>query len=223
MKTVSGLTKLDSSLGSGIRAGSRMGPRSSSRSSSMSETFAALLFVWLWLFVGAGDGHRSVSSESSQMSDLMNSSHFYNAAVPREPRMGHRYTTSPRNSSSSNSTQPPMCLRPTSIDRTFKYINTVLSCVIFVVGIVGNATLLRIIYQNKSMRNGPNALIASLALGDLIYIVIDIPIQVYKLLTMQWLFADSLLGVFLCKLFPFLQKASVGVTVLNLCALSVDR
>ncbi|KAM7366570.1 hypothetical protein PAMP_016003 [Pampus punctatissimus] len=40
---------------------------------------------------------------------------------------------------------------------------------------------------------------------------------------MQWPFADSAFGLFLCKLFPFLQKASVGITVLNLCALSVDR
>ncbi|KAK1890393.1 Endothelin-1 receptor [Dissostichus eleginoides] len=93
---------------------------------------------------------------------------------------------------------PPSCLKATSINTAFKYINTVLSCVIFAVGIIGNATLLRIIYQNKSMRNGPNALIASLALGDLIYIAIDIPINVYK-------------------------KTSVGITVLNLCALSVDR
>lgn len=75
---------------------------------------------------------------------------------------------------------PPSCLQATSIETTFKYINTVLSCVIFAVGIIGNATLLRIICQNKSMRNGPNALIASLALGDLIYIAIDIPINVYK-------------------------------------------
>ncbi|XP_076581094.1 endothelin receptor type B-like isoform X2 [Chaetodon auriga] len=118
---------------------------------------------------------------------------------------------------------PPRCLQDTSIKTAFKYINTVLSCLIFAVGIVGNATLLRIIYQNKSMRNGPNALIASLALGDLIYIAIDIPINVYKLLAMRWPFADSVFGLFLCKLFPFLQKASVGITVLNLCALSVDR
>uniref|UniRef100_A0A667X2C4 Endothelin receptor type Ab n=1 Tax=Myripristis murdjan TaxID=586833 RepID=A0A667X2C4_9TELE len=118
---------------------------------------------------------------------------------------------------------PPTCLHNTSIKTAFKYINTVLSCVIFAVGIVGNATLLRIIYQNKSMRNGPNALIASLALGDLIYIAIDIPINVYKLLAMRWPFADSVVGLYLCKLFPFLQKASVGITVLNLCALSVDR
>lgn len=75
---------------------------------------------------------------------------------------------------------PPACLRRTSMKVVFKYVNTVLSCVIFVVGVVGNATLLRIICLHKNMRNGPNALIASLALGDLIYIAIDIPIHIYK-------------------------------------------
>ncbi|XP_047016527.1 endothelin receptor type Ab isoform X2 [Ictalurus punctatus] len=118
---------------------------------------------------------------------------------------------------------PPACLRRTSMKVAFKYVNTVLSCVIFVVGVVGNATLLRIICLHKNMRNGPNALIASLALGDLIYIAIDIPIHIYKLLAMRWPFNDMVFGLFLCKLFPFLQKASVGITVLNLCALSVDR
>lgn len=78
------------------------------------------------------------------------------------------------------SNQTVKCSQQTKIAETFKYINTVVSCAIFIVGMVGNATLLRIIYQNKCMRNGPNALIASLALGDLIYIVIDIPIMVYK-------------------------------------------
>uniref|UniRef100_A0A672HCB1 Endothelin-1 receptor n=1 Tax=Salarias fasciatus TaxID=181472 RepID=A0A672HCB1_SALFA len=116
-------------------------------------------------------------------------------------------------SAGGHGSSPPTCVQDTSIKTVFKYINTVMSCVIFAVGIIGNGTLLRIICQNRSMRNGPNALIASLALGDLIYI----------LLAMQWPFADSSLGLFLCKLFPFLQKASVGITVLNLCALSVDR
>ncbi|XP_072553935.1 endothelin receptor type B-like [Paramormyrops kingsleyae] len=118
---------------------------------------------------------------------------------------------------------PPPCTAPTSISHCFKYINTMFSCLVFVVGIVGNTTLLRIIYQNKCMRNGPNALIANLALGDLIYISINIPINVYKLLAMRWPFSEQPFGLFLCKLVPFLQKASVGITVLNLCALSVDR
>ncbi|XP_058480608.1 endothelin receptor type B-like isoform X2 [Solea solea] len=141
-----------------------------------------------------------------------------------------KHDRNPQSSSSNSSTKghthtpsPPSCTQEMSIKTAFKYINTVMSCVIFAVGMIGNATLLRIICRNKSMRNGPNALIASLALGDLIYIAIDIPITIYKLLAMRWPFADSTFGLFLCKLFPFLQKASVGITVLNLCALSVDR
>lgn len=103
-------------------------------------------------------------------------------------KLKHKHERKPHPSHPSNTSlvpdtwlaSPPSCLQATSIKTAFKYINTVLSCVIFAVGIIGNATLLRIIYQNKSMRNGPNALIASLALGDLIYIAIDIPINVYK-------------------------------------------
>lgn len=75
---------------------------------------------------------------------------------------------------------PPMCVKQTEIKHAFKYVNTVVSCLIFVVGIIGNSTLLRIIYKNKCMRNGPNVLIASLALGDLLYILIAIPVNVFK-------------------------------------------
>ncbi|ETE66817.1 hypothetical protein L345_07393, partial [Ophiophagus hannah] len=75
---------------------------------------------------------------------------------------------------------PVMCAKRTEIREVFKYINTFVSCTIFIVGIIGNSTLLRIIYKNKCMRNGPNVLIASLALGDLFYILIALPINVYK-------------------------------------------
>lgn len=78
---------------------------------------------------------------------------------------------------------PPMCIKPTEIKNAFKYVNTIVSCLIFVVGIIGNSTLLRIIYKNKCMRNGPNVLIGSLALGDLLYIIIAIPINVFKVTT----------------------------------------
>ncbi|KAF3694803.1 Endothelin receptor type B [Channa argus] len=113
---------------------------------------------------------------------------------------------------------PPMCSESAGIRDTFKYVNTVVSLLVFVVGIVGNVALLRIIYVNKCMRSGPNILIASLALGDLIHIVIDIPINAYRLMAEDWPF-----GLVLCKLVPFIQKTSVGITVLSLCALSVDR
>lgn len=47
--------------------------------------------------------------------------------------------------------------------------------------------------------------------------------SLFQLLAGRWPFEQNDFGVFLCKLFPFLQKSSVGITVLNLCALSVDR
>uniref|UniRef100_A0A3Q3XIZ3 Endothelin receptor type B n=1 Tax=Mola mola TaxID=94237 RepID=A0A3Q3XIZ3_MOLML len=124
----------------------------------------------------------------------------------------------PTRVSGPKTTHPPMCLESAGIRDAFKYVNTVVSLVVFVVGIVGNSTLLKIIYVNKCMRSGPNILIASLALGDLIHIVIDIPINAYRLMAEDWPF-----GGVLCKLVPFLQKTSVGITVLSLCALSVDR
>uniref|UniRef100_A0A8C7ZEE5 Endothelin receptor type A n=1 Tax=Oryzias sinensis TaxID=183150 RepID=A0A8C7ZEE5_9TELE len=111
-----------------------------------------------------------------------------------------------RQSSSSNETnrKPPMCPINPSINSYFKYINTIISIVVFVVGLVGNATLLRIIYQHKCMRNGPNALIASLALGDLIYIFIDIPINVYKVLFFPPLLQITKCDMLDCVLYCFL-------------------
>uniref|UniRef100_A0A8C5IBD1 Endothelin receptor type B-like n=1 Tax=Gouania willdenowi TaxID=441366 RepID=A0A8C5IBD1_GOUWI len=88
-----------------------------------------------------------------------------------------------------------MCLESAGIRDAFKYINITVSLVVFLVGIVGNVALLKVIYANKCMRTGPNYLIASLLKFFL----------------------------FVCKLTPFIQKTSVGVTVLSLCALSVDR
>ncbi|KAM9362593.1 endothelin receptor type Aa [Symphorus nematophorus] len=139
------------------------------------------------------------------------------------PAAGAQAVGSPNASVVRRPLPPPMCNGQTYIRGYFKYINTVISILVFGVGLVGNATLLRIIYQHKCMRNGPNALIASLAMGDLMYIIIDLPINSYKLLATDWPFSYNSFGLFLCKLVPFLQKASVGITVLNLCALSVDR
>lgn len=128
------------------------------------------------LLIGRGSC-QSNSSNSFQLSD--------DPAAVRVTPGSNRVTPDPRaarlaGNGSVRARPLPACLRRTYIEGLFKYVNTVLSCLIFAVGMVGNATLLRIIYLNKTMRNGPNALIASLALGDLIYIAIDIPINVYK-------------------------------------------
>uniref|UniRef100_A0A4W5KM14 Endothelin receptor type B n=1 Tax=Hucho hucho TaxID=62062 RepID=A0A4W5KM14_9TELE len=98
----------------------------------------------------------------------------------------------------------PMCLVSTGIRDTFKYINTVMSALVFIVGIAGNSALLRIIYEN---RNGPTILISYLQFGVQLLIFF-----VFVLVTNY---------LVLCKLVPFIQKTSVGNTVLSLCALTV--
>ncbi|XP_056320925.1 endothelin receptor type B [Danio aesculapii] len=112
----------------------------------------------------------------------------------------------------------PMCSAPVRIKDVFKYISSVVSCVVFLLGMLGNVTLLTIIKEHKCMRSGPNIVIGSLALGDILHIVIGLPVNVYKILAVDWPF-----GVVFCKLVPFIQKTSVGITVLSLCALSIDR
>ncbi|XP_009330376.1 PREDICTED: endothelin B receptor [Pygoscelis adeliae] len=47
--------------------------------------------------------------------------------------------------------------------------------------------------------------------------------QVAGQIARQLLAEDWPFGVEMCKLVPFIQKASVGITVLSLCALSIDR
>ncbi|KAM9803591.1 endothelin receptor type B [Syngnathus typhle] len=112
----------------------------------------------------------------------------------------------------------PMCARSAEIPDSFKYLLTAVAIVIFMLGLVGNSILLKIIHSNKCMRSGADVLIASLALGDLLHIVVDVPVNTYRLMAKDWPF-----GSVLCKLVPFMQKTSVGVIVLSLCSLSVDR
>lgn len=135
----------------------------------------------LCLLVVAEVGASRFIRDSQVVSEVSEPSQS-NASVPHSPLQPVR----PRGSF------PPMCIRPTEIKYAFKYVNTIVSCLIFVVGLIGNSTLLRIIYKNKCMRNGPNVLIGSLALGDLLYIIIAIPINVFKV-------AIFILGLFVLE------------------------
>lgn len=90
--------------------------------------------------------------------------------------------------------------------------------IIILVGLVGNITLIRTFCTVKSMRNIPNLLLSSLALGDLLLLVTCAPVDATRFLAEEWLF-----GRVGCKLIPFIQLTSVGVSVFTLTALSADR
>lgn len=90
--------------------------------------------------------------------------------------------------------------------------------IIFIVGVIGNGTLVFIVFHNKVLHNAPNIHIVSLAIGDLLLIVITIPFTATIFTFASWPY-----GVVVCKLSEYLQTLSVGVSVFTLTALSVDR
>ncbi|XP_061082899.1 gastrin-releasing peptide receptor-like [Conger conger] len=90
--------------------------------------------------------------------------------------------------------------------------------IIIIVGLIGNITLIKTFCRMKSMRNVPNQFISSLALGDILLLVTCAPVDASRYLTDEWLF-----GRVGCKLIPFIQLTSVGVSVFTLTALSADR
>lgn len=89
---------------------------------------------------------------------------------------------------------------------------------IIVVGLVGNVTLIRTFCAVKSMRNVPNLFLCSLAFGDVLLLVTCAPVDASRYLAEEWLFGRT--G---CKLIPFIQLTSVGVSVFTLTALAADR
>ncbi|KAI4875047.1 hypothetical protein NFI96_014251 [Prochilodus magdalenae] len=89
---------------------------------------------------------------------------------------------------------------------------------IITVGLVGNVTLIRTFCTAKSMRNVPNLFMSSLAFGDVLLLVTCAPVDASRYLADEWLF-----GRMGCKLIPFIQLTSVGVSVFTLTALAADR
>ncbi|TNM91222.1 hypothetical protein fugu_019602 [Takifugu bimaculatus] len=98
------------------------------------------------------------------------------------------------------------------------YAITCVSGVIFLVGIAGNIAILCIVCQNYYMKSISNSLLANLAVWDFALILFCLPMVVFHELTKSWL-----LGEFTCKVVPYVEVASLGVTTFTLCALCIDR
>lgn len=169
-----------------LRSSQAQSPSSIMRTSAAGQSsvarLPALAILLTCLFSGAHSQTPRALQESTLPFEVLSREQPY-GLVPPSPLQDAQLLNHSGSLPSSPSSEPPLlplCVKPADIRHIFKYINTIVSCTIFIVGIIGNSTLLRIIYKNKCMRNGPNVLIASLALGDLLYILIALPINVYK-------------------------------------------
>ncbi|XP_078273056.1 prosaposin receptor GPR37-like isoform X2 [Rhinoraja longicauda] len=107
---------------------------------------------------------------------------------------------------------------PVTEDSYGAYAVMCLSIVIFVIGIMANLSIMCIVCHNYYMRSISNSLLANLAFWDFLVIFFCLPLVIFHELTKKWL-----LGDFTCKVIPYLEVASLGVTTFTLCALCIDR
>ena len=120
-----------------------------------------------------------------------------------------------------NGTQSSSCYwNPTAhkIGGTFAF------CLIFIVSLAGNTVIGIIVYKTKTMRKPINFLIVNMAMSDLLFAIFWIP-QEIKLLyidSYSWLIGGPL-GEALCKLYNFLPKVSIAVSIQSLVLIAVDR
>uniref|UniRef100_UPI0037E91599 prosaposin receptor GPR37 n=1 Tax=Semicossyphus pulcher TaxID=241346 RepID=UPI0037E91599 len=107
---------------------------------------------------------------------------------------------------------------PVTAESYGAYAVMIIAAVIFSVGIIGNVSVMCIVCHNYYMRSISNSLLANLALWDFVIIFFCLPLVVFHELTKNWL-----LGEFSCRIIPYLEVASLGVTTFTLCALCIDR
>ncbi|XP_050523130.1 neuropeptide CCHamide-1 receptor-like [Daktulosphaira vitifoliae] len=106
----------------------------------------------------------------------------------------------------------------TYTQRPETYIVPILFAFIFIIGTVGNGSLVMIFFKHKNMINVPNIYILSLALGDLLLIVTCIPFTSTVYTVPSWPY-----GQVICKVSEATKDISIGVSVYTLTALSADR
>ncbi|XP_015928230.1 neuropeptide CCHamide-1 receptor-like [Parasteatoda tepidariorum] len=104
------------------------------------------------------------------------------------------------------------------VERVETYMVPAVFAIVFIVGLLGNGTLISIFLLHKSMRTIPNTYIMSLAVGDFILLVGTVPF-----ISTIYTFESWPYGEFICKLSEFLKDVSMGVTVYTLAMLSYDR
>ncbi|XP_017787356.1 PREDICTED: neuropeptides capa receptor-like [Habropoda laboriosa] len=96
---------------------------------------------------------------------------------------------------------------------------TIAYVAIFVTGIFGNVATCIVIMRNPSMQTATNYYLFSLAISDVILLVLGLPNE----LSLFWQQYPWVLGVGLCKIRAYVSEMSSYVSVLTIVAFSMER
>uniref|UniRef100_G3NKI8 Neurotensin receptor 1 (high affinity) n=1 Tax=Gasterosteus aculeatus aculeatus TaxID=481459 RepID=G3NKI8_GASAC len=104
-----------------------------------------------------------------------------------------------------------------------KVMVTIIYTVLFAVGSVGNSITLYTLLTKKTLQNLQSTVhyhLASLAVSDLLILVLSMPIELYNFIWIHypWAFGDAA-----CRGYYFLRDSCSYATALNIASLSVER
>ena len=88
----------------------------------------------------------------------------------------------------------------------------------FVVGVVGNALVVFSLLVDRKSRNVTSSLLVSLAVADLVFLLVFVPYEAAVKMATTWVG-----GVILCKVSGFSEMLSAVASILNLTAVTVER
>ncbi|XP_042340400.1 tachykinin-like peptides receptor 99D [Plectropomus leopardus] len=99
---------------------------------------------------------------------------------------------------------------------------TIMYCLSFILGFVGNLMSLRVLTNRRSRRlagvSATRSLLVNLAVCDLAVVCVCMPITLGNQIYTSWVYGDLL-----CRAVPFTQAVSVSASVLTLTVISVNR
>ncbi|XP_075993575.1 G-protein coupled receptor 37-like 1 [Genypterus blacodes] len=93
-----------------------------------------------------------------------------------------------------------------------------LAGLVLAVGVVGNMAVMCVIWNNYYMRSAWNYLLASVAFWDFLVLVLCLPVVVLNHLSHR-----RILGDITCRMVPYMEVTSLGITSFTLCALGIGR
>ncbi|BFY99398.1 hypothetical protein BsWGS_02437 [Bradybaena similaris] len=96
---------------------------------------------------------------------------------------------------------------------------TIIYCLIFITGFIGNVCTCLVIIRNKYMRTVTNYYLFNLSVSDLLLLLFGLPQETYT----TWSAYPFLLGNAFCRLRLLVSEASCYVSILTITAFTVER
>ena len=85
-------------------------------------------------------------------------------------------------------------------------------------GVLGNALVIFSLLVDRKSRNVTSSLLVSLAVADLVFLLVFVPYEAAVKMAASWVG-----GVVLCKLSGFAEMLSAVASILNLTAVTAER